>query len=688
MDHTVFRGSAEPLGATVYPDGVNFSVFARHASLIELVLFDHKDAAEPSNVIVLDPANHRTHHYWHVFLKGVGPGQVYAFRAHGPTDPDKGLRFDAAKLLFDPYGLALHVPAGYDRVKFGQPGDTTATGPRSIVFEPRHYDWEGDEQLHRPLGQTVIYEMHARGFTAHPNSGVPEDRRGTFRGLIDKIPYLQELGVTAVELLPVMAFDAQDARPGKTNYWGYSTMSFFTPHAAMSACKDPIGVIDEFRDMVKALHRAGIEVILDVVYNHTNEGNENGPMVCYRGLDNSAYYILEKDKSKYANFTGCGNTANCSHSAMRRLVLDSLRYWVQHMHVDGFRFDLASIFTRDARGRVDRDQAIVWDIEFDPVLAKAKILAEPWDAAGLNQVGEFGGGRWKEWNDRFRDDVRRFIRGDGGAIRGLAQRILGSPDLYEKELREAEQSINFVTCHDGFTLNDLLSYEHKHNEANGEDSKDGSDNNLSINCGHEGPTDDANINAMRRRLSKNAMAVLLLSLGTPMVNMGDEVLRTQQGNNNAYCQDNEISWFDWSLVEKNREMFEFTKQLIKIRRSGRVAASGTDLSLAERLRKAKIRWHSTKLRHADWSDHSRCIAVTITAADATQAFHIIFNGSQYDLDFEIPRPPRAQRDWLRLLDTSLPGGEEVRMTEEAVAVDKGIYNAKARSMVMLWGRMM
>ncbi|MCS7034811.1 MAG: glycogen debranching protein GlgX [Phycisphaerae bacterium] len=686
METQVAPGRPYPLGSTVTSKGVNFSVYSRHATLIELLLFDHVDAAEPSRLIILDPSKHRTHDFWHAFLPGIGVGQVYAFRAHGPHEPERGLRFDAAKLLFDPYGLAMGIPAAYSRLKASQPGDTTAIAPRSIVFDPTAYDWEDDAPPRRPLSQTVIYEMHVRGFTANPNSGIPEPRRGTFAGLVEKIPYLQDLGVTAVELLPVMQFDAQDAKPGLQNYWGYSTLSFFAPHVAFSVSRNPLAAIDEFRDMVKALHRAGIEVILDVVYNHTAEGNESGPTLCYRGLDNTAYYILERDKQKYANFTGCGNTINASHSVVRRMVLDSLRYWVQHMHVDGFRFDLAAIFSRDHKGRVDRNQAIIWDIENDPVLAHVKVIAEPWDAAGLNQVGQFGGGKWKEWNDRFRDDVRRFVRGDGGAVRGLASRILGSPDLYEKELRDAEQSINFVTCHDGFTLHDLYSYDSKHNEANGEDGKDGSDNNLSWNCGVEGPTDDPEIRRLRLRLCKNAMAVLMLSLGTPMMLMGDEVLRTQQGNNNAYCHDSELSWFDWSLLQINREMHEFVRRLIKLRLSGRLEAGPREQSLAERLRKARIRWHSTKLRHPDWSDHSRCVAMTFTTVERAQAFHLIFNGSEHDLDFEIPRPPKAQRAWLRLVDTSAEAGEEVKMLEEAPAVEKGVYHAKARSVIMLWGR--
>ncbi|HRK32867.1 MAG TPA: glycogen debranching protein GlgX, partial [Tepidisphaeraceae bacterium] len=646
----VERGRPDLLGAQIDRDGVNFCVYSRHANVVELLLFDRPDAAEPSCTIILNPEHHRTDSYWHAWVQGVGHGQIYAYRCHGPYAPDHGHRFDAAKILIDPYSRAVHTPPGYDRNALKQPGGPIDIAMKSAVLDPTRYDWEGDKPVRCPPGKTIVYEMHVRGFTAHESSGLEPARRGTYAGLIDKIDYLKDLGITTVELLPVHQFDVQETPSKLTNYWGYTTVSFFSPHAQFSIARDPLAAADEFRDMIKALHRAGIEVILDVVYNHTAEGNETGPTFCYRGFENTAYYILEKDRSKYSNFTGCGNTINASHSVVRRMVLDSLRYWVQHMHVDGFRFDLAPIFARDHKGRVMKDPPIVWEMATDPALAGVKLIAEPWDCAGLNQVGHFGGHRWSEWNDHFRNDVRKFVRGDGGAIRGLASRILGSPDLFERDGRCAENSINYVTCHDGFTLNDLYSYGSKHNEANLEDNRDGTEDNLGTNCGAEGPTEDASVNALRDRLCKNAMAILMVSLGTPMINMGDEVRRTQNGNNNGYCQDNELSWFDWRLVEQNRVFHEFVKSLIRLRLESSPVVR-EHRTLAERLRHAKIRWHSTKLRQADWADHSRCVSVTITTAGGDEVYHLIFNGSEYDLDFDTPRPPKPRNAWLRLLDT-------------------------------------
>jgi Type II secretory pathway, pullulanase PulA and related glycosidases len=376
-------------------------------------------------------------------------------------------------------------------------------------------------------------------------------------GLSRRFPYLQQLGITAVELLPVFQFDPQDAPPGKVNYWGYAPISFFAPHQAYSSRRDPLGAVDEFRDMVKALHRADIELILDVVFNHTTESDHNGPTLCFRGVDNITYYILDADPARYADFTGTGNTLNANHPIVRRMILDSLRYWVKEMHVDGFRFDLASILTRDETGRPIPNPPVLWDIESDPALAGTKLMAEAWDAAGLYQVGSFLGDSWKEWNGRFRDDVRAFFRGEPGTVTRFADRLVGSPELYGHKEREAEQSVNFVTCHDGFTLNDLVSYDRKHNEANGEDNRDGANDNRSWNCGIEGPTDDPAIERLRNRQVRNFLTVTMLSLGMPMMSMGDELRRTQSGNNNAYCQDNEISWFDWTLLERHAELHRF-----------------------------------------------------------------------------------------------------------------------------------
>jgi isoamylase len=460
-------GRSFPLGATVLGGGVNFSVFSREASRVDLLLFDDPAAAHPARVIELDPRSHRTYHYWHVFVPGIRPGQVYAYRAAGPFDPARGLRFDPAKMLLDPYGRAVIVPDGYSRQAASRFGENNAIAIKSVVVDPKIYDWEGDAPLRRPFATTVIYEMHVAGFTRHPSSGVAAERRGTYAGMIDKIPYLQDLGITAVELLPVFQFDRQDCPPGLVNYWGYSPVSFFAPHAGYSSRKDALGPVGEFRDLVKALHRAGIEVILDVVYNHTAEGNAEGPTLSYRGLANEVYYILDKDRAQYANYSGTGNTLNANQPIVRRMILDSLRYWVIDMHVDGFRFDLASILARDETGCPLENPPVLWDIESDPVLAGTKLIAEAWDAAGLYQVGSFVGDSWKEWNGRFRDDIRRFVKADTGTVRSLAQRVLGSPDVFGHQEREPEQSINFVTCHDGFTLNDLVSYNNKHNEANG-----------------------------------------------------------------------------------------------------------------------------------------------------------------------------------------------------------------------------
>jgi glycogen operon protein len=453
------------------------------------------------------------------------------------------------------------VPEGYSRIEASRPGGNVARAMKSVVTDVRTYDWEGDAPLKRPSARTIIYEMHVRGFTRHPNSGVTEQRRGTYAGLIEKIPYLQELGITAVELLPVFQFDPQDCPPGRVNYWGYAPVSFFAPHQAYSSRKDPLGALDEFRDMVKALHRAGIEIILDVVYNHTAEGDNSGPTFCYRGLENGAYYILEEDRSGYSNYTGTGNTLNANHPIVRRLILDSLWFWVEEMHVDGFRFDLASILARDEAGRPLQNPPILWDIESDPALAGTKLIAEAWDAAGLYQVGSFVGDSWKEWNGRFRDDARDFFRGEAGSVARFADRLIGSPEIYGHEEREPEQSVNFVTCHDGFTLNDLVSYNGKHNEANGEDNRDGANDNRSWNCGVEGPTDDPTIERLRNRQVKNFLTVTLLSLGVPMILMGDEVRRTQRGNNNAYCLDDETTWFDWSLVRRHADVHRFVALL-------------------------------------------------------------------------------------------------------------------------------
>ena len=499
MSTLIHVGHSSPLGATCESGGVNFSLFSRNATGVELLFFDQEEDSHPARVIKLDPIANRTYYYWHTFAPGVKPGQIYAYRVNGPFDPVKGLRFDPEKVLLDPYGRDIVVPNNYDRSAARRKGDNAATAMKSVVVDPAGYDWEGDVPLCKPAAKTIVYEMHVGGFTRNPNSGVAEKKRGTFAGLIEKIPYLKQLGITAVELLPVFAFDVWDVPPGLVNYWGYQPVSFFAPHGAYSSDQGRLGPIRESRDMVKALHRAGIEVILDVVFNHTSEGDHAGPTFCFRGIDNPTYYLLEDERSRYTNCSGCGNTLKANHPIVRRMIIDSLRYWVSEMHVDGFRFDLASILSRDSEGHAMANPPLLWDIESDPILAGSKMIAEAWDAAGLYQVGNFAGDAWREWNGRFRDDFRSFFRGEDHMVKRVADRFLGSQEMFGHEDREAEQSVNFVTCHDGFTLNDLVSYDQKHNEANGENSTDGTDDNRSWNCGVEGETSNVAIEQLRNR---------------------------------------------------------------------------------------------------------------------------------------------------------------------------------------------
>lgn len=682
------RGQSYPLGATVAPNGVNFSVFSKNGAAMELLLFDEVNDSKPSAVIKFDPNKNKTYDYWHTFVAGLKAGQLYGYRADGPFEPEHGHRFDPAKVLLDPYGRAIAVPEKYSRLAAGLPGDNAAFAMKSVVADPSAYDWEGDAPLERSFANTVIYEMHVAGFTRHPNSEVATEKRGTYSGLTEKIPYLQELGITAVELLPVFQFDANDAPLGLVNYWGYCPVSFFAPHWAYSSRKDPLGPLDEFRDMIKALHRAGIEVILDVVYNHTAEGNHDGPTICFRGLENSVYYILDSDKRRYKDYTGTGNTLNATQAVVRRLILDSLRYWVQEMHVDGFRFDLASVLSRDESGHPTENPAVIWDIDSDPHLAGTKLIAEAWDAAGLYQVGTFVGDYWKEWNGRFRDDIRSFLRGDEGTVPRVASRLLGSPDIYTNgEQAEPERSINFITCHDGFTLNDLVSYNDTHNEANGEDNLDGSDQNLSWNYGMEGPTDDPEIEQWRKRQVKNFLAITLLSLGTPMLLMGDEVRRTQNGNNNAYCQDNEISWFDWSLFEKNGGLYRFVQQLIfdRLHRAG-LKEDGM-ITVSEMIRRARIKWHGVKLNRPDWSGQSHSLAGTVYSADTRLIYHLMLNAYWEELEFELPPIGTIhQSRWHRWIDTSLEAPEDICDWSSSPEVQEPVYLVQPRSVVALRAR--
>jgi glycogen operon protein len=678
-------GRSSPLGATVTEGGTNFSLYSRSATGVELLLFDRDDDPTPARVVRIDPYSDRTYQYWHVFVPGIRPSQLYGFRVDGPPDALHGLRFDSSKVLLDPYGRSVAVPTGYDRQAAIRPGDNAATAMKSVVVDPGDYDWEGDLPLRHPSARTVIYEMHLRGFTRHPSSGVGEKTRGTYAGLVERIPYLQDLGITAVELLPVFQFDAQDCPPGRTNYWGYAPVSFFAPHAAYSSRREPLGPVNEFRDMVKALHRAGIEVILDVVFNHTTEGDERGPTLSFRGIDNRTYYILGDGGLRYANYTGCGNTLNSNQPIVRRMILDSLRYWVEEMHVDGFRFDLASVLARDGQGHPLPNPPVLWDIESEPGLVGTKLIAEAWDAAGLYQVGSFVGDAWKEWNGRFRDDVRDFLRGEPGSLRNVADRLVGSAQIFGHEEREAEQSVNFVTCHDGFTLNDLVSYNQKHNEANGEGNRDGANDNRSWNCGVEGPTDDPTIENLRNRQARNYLTLTLISIGMPMILMGDEVRRTQRGNNNAYCLDDEATWFDWTLLKKHADVHRFVKLLIERRLLRDIEHERRRISLNHLLAAADLAWHGVKLDEPDWGDQSHAVALSAEVRNMGLEFYIMLNAYWEPLDFELPAPTEPDRGpWRRWIDTGLESPQDIVPWEAAPGIFSDAYRADARSVVVLF----
>jgi glycogen operon protein len=673
-----------PLGPTLTSSGVNFSIFSAHATHVEIVFFDHAESQQPGRVIKLDPELDCTSHYWHILVPGIVAGQLYGYRIDGPGDESCGNRFDRQKVLIDPYGKSVSLGRNYDRSAASRPGDNAATAMKSVVADLSIFDWEGDRPLKHSFHATVIYEMHVAGFTRHPNSGVAEDKRGTYLGLLEKIPFLQELGITAVELLPVYQFDPQDAAPGLENYWGYGPVSFFAPHLGYSTCNDPLVCLDEFRTMVKELHRAGIEVILDVVYNHTGEGDENGPTLCFRGLENSFYYILEKDRTKYANFSGAGNTLKANHSVVRRLILDSLRYWASEMHVDGFRFDLASIFSRNESGKPMLNPPIVWEIDSDPVLAGTKLIAEAWDSGGLYQVGSFGHDKWKEWNGKFRDNIRGFVKGDANTTVKLRERLAGSPDLYQEYDRPAGQSINFVTCHDGFTLNDLVTYDAKRNEANRELNTDGTNANLSWNCGVEGPIADAGIEHLRMQQIRNLLALTLLSVGTPMLLMGDEVCRTQLGNNNAYCQNNETSWFDWSLCQTNADVLRFVRQLIRLRLHFDQKGRSGQTSLEDYLSKSRIEWHGVEIGKPDWGSNSHSLALSVHNLAGTQVRYIAINEYWKPLQFALPPVAAgANGGWFRFMDTSLPTPDDIVEGVKGSGLGGSSYRVNPRSIIML-----
>ncbi len=670
------------------PEGVNFSVFSKNATAMELLLYDACDQPRPSRVIRLDPIQNCSYYYWHVFVPGLRSGQLYGYRAHGPYQPDHGLWFDGTKVLLDPYARAVMLDENYDRQaarQFGVPNDAQAM--KSVVHDPSLYDWEGDQPLERAGGETLIYEMHVRGFTKHPNSGVPPQLQGTYAGAIQKIPHLKKLGVTAVELLPIHQFDEQtSAGNGHRDYWGYNSVNFFSPHRGYSSQDGPLGPLDEFRDMVKAFHRAGIEVILDVVFNHTAEGNELGPTLCFRGLENRAYYIAQSRYRGFANYTGCGNTLNGNHSIVRRLIIDSLRYWVKEMHVDGFRFDLASVLARDEFGQPLLNPPILWEIESDPVLATTKLIAEAWDAAGLYQVGNFIGNRWAEWNGQFRDDVRRFVRGDEGMVSHVASGLLGSPDLFGTEERDPHRSINFVTCHDGFTLHDLVSYNEKHNLENAESNRDGTNQNWSWNCGVEGPTQSEPVLKLRKRQIKNLLAILMLSHGTPMILMGDEFARSQGGNNNAYCQDNTTSWLDWRAPREYEDVHRFMRLLIAYRRSLELFRVPQFWQHGPVHHEAVpyIVWHGVQPGEPDWSASSHSLAFCLGFPDGRETLYGMLNAYWEDLEFLLPPPPPGKK-WARVLDTSLAAPRDILEPQQIAEEEKRselVYCANARSVVL------
>lgn len=690
--YCMLPGRRYPPGATVEDDGVNFSVFSRHATGAELLLYAGASDQEPFQIIRLDPQYNRTFFSWHALIVDLPPGTHYTWRMEGPYDPHgQGWRFDSRVELVDPWARAINV-SHWNRWRRLREGVQPHDSPRAIVLA-EEYDWEGDTPLRLPSEQTIIYELHVGGFTRHPSSGVRHP--GTFLGLIEKIPYLQALGITHVELLPIMAFDEQDVPEqvwdaGLRNYWGYSSFGFFSPHPGYCVTPEQGTHRREFRDMVKALHKAGIGIILDVVFNHTSEGGADGPTMTFKGFGNETFYCLDSiDKGIYLDFTGCGNTLSANHPLVTHFILDALEYWVREMHVDGFRFDLASAMARGADGQPMANPPVLWEIELSDTLAASKIIAEAWDAAGLYQVGTFPGYRWMEWNGCYRDSIRRFVRGDAGMLPEVATRLSGSSDLYEANLRKPTNSINFITCHDGFTLWDLVSYERKHNQANYEASRDGSNDNLSWNCGVEGETQDAEILALRRRQAKNLLSLLFLSQGIPMLLAGDELLNTQHGNNNAWCQDNALSWLDWSLVEREAQMLRFVRGLIALRKrhpslqrrhflSGRPTQGTTE--------RADVTWHGAELDAPDW-DAPEARALVFTLASVRQGedlLHIMVNMDEADRIFELPALPSAH--WYRALDTGQLSPLDVIAPSDQIRVEAPQQLVHARSILVLEGR--
>ncbi|MCM1322140.1 MAG: glycogen debranching protein GlgX [Bacteroides sp.] len=708
---TALPGKPLPYGATITHNGVNFSIFSRNGTQVILALFSHEDDAEPYFEYSLDPLLNKTGDVWHVELKDLRPGALYLYRVDGPFEPEKGHRFNKNIYVLDPYAkaltdcsafksgrTALTPPADKFDIQFGRKFDARGF-PKCIVIDDDDFDWEGDRPLNYPMQNSVLYETHLKGFTAVADVAHP----GTYSGVIEKIPYLKKLGVTSVEFLPIQEFDEfensncnpRTEEPLK-NYWGYSTIAFFAPKTSYASDRSSGGAVREFKRMVKEMHKAGLEVILDIVFNHTAEGNEKGPTLSFRGLDNSVYYILETHKMQhYKNFSGCGNTFNCNHPVARTFIIDCLLYWVCSMHVDGFRFDLGSILGRDKEGNLMENPPILERIAEEPALRHTKIIAEAWDAGGAYQVGGFPGGRWAEWNDRFRDDMRKFWRGDDNLSSAVATRLTGSSDLYLRDGRKPFHSVNFITSHDGFTMNDLVSYNGKHNEENGENNHDGSDNNFSFNYGFEGPALNKKIEKMRVRQIKNMMTSLILSQGTPMILGGDECRRTQMGNNNAYCQDTPISWFDWSLPEKNADLFRFVRLLIAFRRAHPAFRrpeffEGQDHSF-DML--PDIVWFDEKGGVPDWSLDNHFLAFCLDGNRAEifadrddNDFCMMFNSSNKDITVRIP-PASRNKKWYRAVDTSIePPNDMPPPGEEEILVRQTVYVLPAHSCALLMSK--
>jgi isoamylase len=684
----ITAGRAQPLGATVDANGVNFSVYSEHATSAQLLLFADHDEELPSQVIDLDPEINHSFHFWHAHVSDIGPGQIYAYRMDGPKDTSRsGCRFNPNKVLIDPYALG-NVNTLWDRGQAVGPQDNVTSSMRSIVLDPDDYDWEDDVLPDYPMSESIIYEMHVRGFTKSPTSGVANP--GTFAGIVEKIPYLKSLGVTAIELLPIYDFDesqvlrnAPDGTP-LHNFWGYDPYGHFAPQYSYCVEPEEGAHLTEFRDMVKALHKEGIEVILDVVYNHTSEGNQNGPTISFRGMANEAYYhLVPHDRQYYMDFSGCGNTFNANHPVVTKYIIESLEYWVTECHVDGFRFDLGSVLSRGPDGGPMDVPPVLWNIELSKILSETKVIAEAWDAGGLYQVGRFPGERWCEWNGPYRDDIRRFLRGEPGIIPAVATRIAGSEDLFGAQGERPSNSINFITCHDGFTLNDLVSYNSKHNEANGEQNRDGSDDNRSWNCGVEGPTDDADIEALRNRQVKNAVVILMVSKGTPMLLGGDEFRRTQMGNNNAYCQDNEISWFDWSQAEENSEMVRFFSGMIAFRRRHSVFAHDDFFTGAVNERgRPDVAWHGCRLNQPGWTDPMcRVLSFTVAGRNEDPDIHVMLNMYDLGLDFDLPQFEGL--GWAVAVDTGKPAPADIADPGSEVPVQGSSYHVFGRSAVVL-----